>query len=263
MTGIWGSSTRSAERTLRMRQHFAILLGQSTREPVSEPGVRTSQHLGPLPTHRRSGTAPPTLGPRDQARQTPDRRRQGRGGLPALPYQRNSRPDQPPRHATGVVRPSLDSAQREPIRLAMPRALTAEEVRADFVANQDVTAPLFLSRPSPSAVSGCQRLSRPARRRLVWVRKTKPRVTQPLALVRWAFTSLQSLLTRRIVHAISGRESRPVTTSVSHPRSRCTSFNLAGMSISWEQVGRQSPQPTQDVPFRVKAAYSFRARSSS
>ena len=62
---------------------------------------------------------------------------------------------------------------------------------------------------------------------------------------------------------ISARGSGPVTTSVSHPSSRCTSFNLAAMSISCTQVGRQSPQPTQDVPFRVKAAYSFRARSRS
>ncbi len=51
--------------------------------------------------------------------------------------------------------------------------------------------------------------------------------------------------------------------SLSHPNSRCTSFSLAAMSISCEQVGRQSPQPTQDVPFFVKAAYSFRARSRS
>ena len=62
---------------------------------------------------------------------------------------------------------------------------------------------------------------------------------------------------------ISARGSGPVATSVSHPSSRCTSFNLAAMSISCEQVGRQSPQPTQDVPFRVKAAYSLRARSRS
>ena len=74
---------------------------------------------------------------------------------------------------------------------------------------------------------------------------------------------LQELHLRRIVHAISARGSGPVTTSVSHPSSRCTSFNLAAMSISCEQVGRQSPQPTQDVPFRVKAAYSLRARSRS
>ena len=72
-----------------------------------------------------------------------------------------------------------------------------------------------------------------------------------------------SLHLRRIVHAITARGSGPVTTSISHPSSRCTSFNLAAMSISCEQVGRQSPQPTQDVPFRVKAAYSLRARSNS
>jgi hypothetical protein len=37
---------------------------------------------------------------------------------------------------------------------------------------------------------------------------------------------------------------------------------LAAMSISCEQVGRHSPQPTQEVPFRIKAAYSlvFRIR---
>ena len=68
---------------------------------------------------------------------------------------------------------------------------------------------------------------------------------------------------RRIVHAISAKGSGPVTTSGSHPSSRCTSFNLAAMSISCEQAGRQSPQPTHDVPFRVKAAYSLRARSRS
>ena len=68
---------------------------------------------------------------------------------------------------------------------------------------------------------------------------------------------------RRIIHAKSARGSGSVARSVSHPSSRCTSFNLAAMSISCEQVGRHSPQPTQDVPFRVKAAYSLRARSRS
>ncbi len=57
--------------------------------------------------------------------------------------------------------------------------------------------------------------------------------------------------------------SDPHPTSTSHPSSRCTSFNFAAMSISCGQAGRQSPQPTQDVPFRVRAAYSFRARSRS
>ena len=73
----------------------------------------------------------------------------------------------------------------------------------------------------------------------------------------------QWLRRRCISHEIGAQGSGPLTTSVSHPSRRCTSFNLAAMSISCEQVGRQSPQPTQDVPFRVKAAYSFCARSWS
>ena len=71
-------------------------------------------------------------------------------------------------------------------------------------------------------------------------------------------------LTRGGVSAkMATRRSVPVSTSACHPSSRCTSFNLAGMSISCVQAGRQSPQPTQDVPSFVKAAYSLLARSRS
>jgi hypothetical protein len=101
-------------------------------------------------------------------------------------------------------------------------------------------------------------------RRFARLRKTEPRVTQPLAIRRLDLASTSSFtrggLSRK---SAQGDLVRPVTTSVSHPSRRCTSFNLAGMSICCTQVGRQSPQPTQDVPFRVKAAYSFRARSRS
>ena len=45
-----------------------------------------------------------------------------------------------------------------------------------------------------------------------------------------------------------------LTKPIPHPSSRCTSLNLAGMSISCTQAGRQSPQPTQEVPFFVTAA---------
>jgi hypothetical protein len=57
--------------------------------------------------------------------------------------------------------------------------------------------------------------------------------------------------------------SGPVAMTIDQPSRSWTSFNLATMSISWEQVGRQSPHPTQDVPFRDKPAYSRRARSRS
>lgn len=67
---------------------------------------------------------------------------------------------------------------------------------------------------------------------------------------------------RSRVVLVSGSSDR-VAKTIAQPSSRCTSFNFAGMSISWVQDGRQSPQPAQDVPFLVKAAYSFRARSSS
>ncbi len=75
--------------------------------------------------------------------------------------------------------------------------------------------------------------------------------------------SPRGLTPRRRLDAPIVRATGSVGILIDHPNSRCTSFNLAGMSISWEQVGRQSPQPTQAVPFRVREAYSFRARSTS
>ena len=67
----------------------------------------------------------------------------------------------------------------------------------------------------------------------------------------------------KVDHPSAASGSGSITTMLDQPSSRCTSFNLAEMLISWEQVGRQSPQPTHEVPFRVKAGYSFRARSRS
>ena len=86
---------------------------------------------------------------------------------------------------------------------------------------------------------------------------------QPVATRQLDLDATSRIHARRVNHEIGAMEAGPVTTSVSHPSRRCTSFNLAGMLISCVQVGRQSPQPTQDVPFFVKAAYSCRARSRS
>jgi hypothetical protein len=74
---------------------------------------------------------------------------------------------------------------------------------------------------------------------------------------RWRLWSIRSVRARR------GPDDQPSTppiesaecyrspgeaASTSQPSIQCTSLNLLGMSISWMQAGRQSPQPTPTSP---------------